>query len=289
MKMYRDLGDSLSFHPANGYGGPWNAVPVPCGRCFGCFMRRKRDWALRMRHEAQMHKRNCFLTLTFDEDHLPFDRSLDVRDWQLFAKRMRKRMGRFRFFHAGEYGPENLRPHYHACIFGLDFEDKVEVGASKSGRPMWMSATLTELWKQGIATVQPFSERTAAYTAGYVVEKARFSYFALNNPRVCPHTGEVWEVRPEYHTMSRRPGIGHGWLEKYGETDLWRGGEAVSADGHVSAVPHYYVRKLKETDPEAFEAFDEKRKNRAKFVSDEQLAIREKNAIARYNLRHGKR
>ena len=73
-----------------------------------------------------MHTSNCFITLTYAPEHCPKDMSLNYEDFQLFMKRLRKRYtGKtIRFYMAGEYGESFDRPHYHACIFGFDFEDK---------------------------------------------------------------------------------------------------------------------------------------------------------------------
>ena len=63
---------------------------IPCGKCIGCRLAHSRQWAVRCVHEASLHDRNCFLTLTFDDDHLPASGSVSVRDVQLFLKRLRK-------------------------------------------------------------------------------------------------------------------------------------------------------------------------------------------------------
>ena len=76
-------------------------------------------WALRCMHEAKLHDRNCFVTLTYDDLHLPPHGSLRYRDIQLFHKKLRRRVGAFRFFLCGEYGEQLGRPHYHACYFGM--------------------------------------------------------------------------------------------------------------------------------------------------------------------------
>ena len=102
-------------------------LEVPCGQCIGCRLERSRQWAVRCIHEAQLHKDNCFITLTYNDEHLPSPPSLSVRDFQLFMKRLRKRFGKgIRFFHCGEYGEKYGRPHYHACLFGFDFPDRVQ-------------------------------------------------------------------------------------------------------------------------------------------------------------------
>ena len=80
-------------------------VLVPCGQCCGCRLERSRQWAIRCTHEASLHENNCFITLTFNDDNLPSDKSLDVRHFQLFMKRLRKQFGsNIRYYHCGEYG-----------------------------------------------------------------------------------------------------------------------------------------------------------------------------------------
>ena len=96
-------------------------VTVPCGQCIGCRLERSRQWAVRCIHEASLHEDNCFITLTYDDAHLPTDLSLNVSHFQKFMKRLRKRFGEgIRFFHCGEYGENFGRPHYHACLFTSD-------------------------------------------------------------------------------------------------------------------------------------------------------------------------
>jgi len=120
---------------------------LPCGRCIGCRLERSRQWAVRMMHEASLHQDNCFITLTYDNEHLPKNASLVKRDFQLFMKRLRKAYPavRIRFFHCGEYGEQYGRPHYHAILFGFDFPDKYFLG-KRNQFPVWRSASLERLW-----------------------------------------------------------------------------------------------------------------------------------------------
>ena len=53
-------------------------LTIPCGRCIGCRLERSRQWAMRCVHEAEMHDENVFVTLTYDDDHLP----PPDRDWE---------------------------------------------------------------------------------------------------------------------------------------------------------------------------------------------------------------
>ena len=225
-------------------------------------------------HEASEHDRNCFLTLTYSDEHLPEDGSLDLRHWQLFAKRMRKRVGPFRFFHCGEYGDRFGRPHYHALIFGQDFrEDREPYGRSGSGMRYDVSPTLTELWQKGHATIGELTWQSAAYTARYVMKK-------VTGPRAEAH----YEGRkPEYVTMSRggrggKGGIGKGWLEKY-TSDVYPD-DFVVHEGRKFRVPRYYDQVMAEKDPELVDGLKAERVERAKQHAEdntpERLLVKEK-------------
>lgn len=67
-------------------------IHIRCGMCNGCKADHARDWAIRCYHESQMHHVSCFLTLTYDPEHLPACGSLDKRDLQLFWKALRNRL-----------------------------------------------------------------------------------------------------------------------------------------------------------------------------------------------------
>lgn len=192
-------------------------IELPCGRCIGCRMRRAEEWALRVRHESKMWDQNCFITLTYGRDKLPKDASLDHRDFQLFMKKLRlwakQEYGReVRFYMCGEYGPKNGRPHYHACLFNIDFIDRVPAGKSGSGFMFYESATLTKLWGHGLATVQDLTTETASYTARYIMKKALGNDSLTKYQLVDPDTGEITQRRPEYAAMSLKPGIGHDFF-----------------------------------------------------------------------------
>lgn len=86
----------VTFNPLKALN-PTNPMLLPCGRCTGCRLERSRQWALRCVHESQLYQENCFITLTFADEHLPANYSVDVRDWQLFMKRLRKSLGSKKF------------------------------------------------------------------------------------------------------------------------------------------------------------------------------------------------
>lgn len=189
-------------------------------------------------HEAQAHERNCFVTLTYEPGKLPPYGSLCHEDYQKFMKRLR-RFCKFpvRFYMCGEYGPLNLRPHYHACLFGVDFDDSVLAGRSGSGADFFESATLTRLWGLGKATVQPLVRETASYCARYIMKKvlgdaAKAAYTRIDGD------GVMHEVESEYARMSLKPGIGAAWYAKF-NSDVFPC-DFVVANGARRRVPRYY-------------------------------------------------
>lgn len=211
---------------------------VPCGQCVGCRLERSRQWSVRLMHEAAMHEDNCFLTLTYDDEHVPSDGSLRKSDFQKFMKRIRMAYGAgISYFHCGEYGDLNWRPHYHAILFGLDFRDRSGFCRGKAGFASYTSPTLSSFWTMGIATVGDCSQASAAYVARYCLKKVNGVKAEDHYKRITPD-GEVYWLEPEYATMSKRPAIGKRWFDKYGA-------EVVAYDGVVTAgmlgrPPRYY-------------------------------------------------
>ena len=211
-------------------------------------------------HEAQMHTSNCFVTLTYDDDHLPPDGSLDVKHWQEFARKVRKKIGKFRFLHSGEYGDDNDRPHYHACIFGVDF-NRGEWSRFKERKQKWTgdrhtiytSKLLDSLWDKGFTSIGELNYGSASYVARYVMKKQMGK----------SAKSKYGDRRPPYCTMSRRPGIGFEWFEKYG-ADIFPRDELVW-NGKVFPTPRYYDNLYAEAQGEdALKGIKGKRIHRAK-------------------------
>lgn len=226
-----------------------NAKPIyiPCGKCIGCRLERSRQWAVRCVAEAQCHEKNCFVTLTYDDNHLPINGSLFPRDLTLFFKRMRKNLGQFRYFACGEYGDLNGRPHYHACIFGLDFRDDAKLVTVKDGNAASQfveSPTLAKLWTYGQTQVGTLTFESAAYVARYCLKKLLGATPAQKSEH---YRGR----KEEYVVMSRRPGIGSEWIEKHLEQTY--SNDAVMSRGRLSKPPRYYDDQLKKLNPEWYE------------------------------------
>lgn len=227
----------LVFSAAHGDG---IAVPIPCGSCIGCRLERSRQWAIRVMHEASLYTDNSFVSLTYRDESLPERGVLVHRDFQLFAKRLRKFYGRERisYFMCGEYGEEKRRPHYHAALFGVWFPDQVFRKNGSDGSPLYQSATLDRLWKQGECLIGALTFESAAYIARYCTKKIDGEPDWVQLERVDPETGEVYMLPREYMRCSTNPAIGERWYERFGAEV--RASDAVVARGFESKPPRFY-------------------------------------------------
>lgn len=211
-------------------------ILVPCGRCHGCKLEHSRQWAVRCMHEKRMHTNSAFLTLTYDDAHLPSGGTLVKRDLQLFMKSLRHVTGPgLRFFGCGEYGEKNGRPHYHVLLLSHTIPNLRPAKSSLSRNsdfPLYESSTLSNLWQAGTSLVGDVTFESAAYVARYCLKK-------ISGEKAADHyKGRT----PEFLVMSRRPGIGASYLAKYNSEILTN--DNVIVNGMPSAIPRYYGVRL---------------------------------------------
>lgn len=225
----------IIFNPTNpAEYQPGSRMEIPCGKCIGCRADRAHEWAIRIYQEASLYDRNCFITLTYDDEHLPADGKISKKTLQDFWKRLRHQ-GKIRYFACGEYGEKTRRPHYHAIIFGQDF---LTPETYKINDTLYSTPVLTETWGLGAVIVAEFNMSTACYVAGYVQKKS--------------HDIDTFNL------MSTRPGIGSVWLQKYVD-DVSRLGSVV-IEGKEQPVPRrYFLWALDE-----FEHIKQQKQQRAK-------------------------
>lgn len=202
-----------------------------------------------------MHEDSCFITLTYDDENLPYGETLVPRHFQLFMKRARKKFGQMRFYHCGEYGETTERPHYHALLFGFRPSDGVLFKDDEY--PLYTSEKLTETWGLGHATFGQVTFETAAYTSRYVTKKVTGKQAKDHYTFIDPETGEMITKKPEYSTMSRRPGIGMEWLKKYGKDTYEK--DTVIMRGKPMRPPRSYDLKFEQTHAELWEETKKKR------------------------------
>lgn len=229
--------------------GTWSTLPkdgyfkvaIPCRHCIGCHLDYARDWANRLLIELKDMKHGIFLTLTYDNDHLPLTSdgvpTLSKRDLQLFFKRLRKHFSdrRIRYYICGEYGPKTLRPHYHAIIFGLsllDLSDFHPVRKNAVGDLLYSSPTLASIWENGMIGIGDVNFKTCSYVGRYCLKK----HYKKNQ-------AELNGALQEFTLSSRNPGIGMLHYDEYLLSDS-NYITVTSSDGSRSfPLPKCFIKK----------------------------------------------
>lgn len=176
---------------------------VPCGWCVNCRQNKRQSWVYRLQAEAKEYPLSLFVTLTYDDEHLPIERIgsdlfqtnvavVSKRDVQLFMKRLRKKYEdyKMRYFVTSEYGAKNGRPHYHMILFGFPFTGKMA------------GDLLAECWQNGFVQAHPLTIKEIAYVCKYMYEKS-----------MCPEILRDEKKYKPFMLCSRNPGIGFGFMK----------------------------------------------------------------------------
>lgn len=217
----------------------------------GCLLDRSQQWAVRCMHEAATHSFNSFVTLTYDDKNLPDGGTLRPDHLKAFLKRLRKEKLfseiSIKYFACGEYGDENKRPHYHAILFGIDFPDKRPYKKNKRGDMLFTSEHLEKIWRFGKCWLGSVTYQSAGYVARYTLKKAGKQFDAGHYQKLNLETGEIIDVHPEFQRMSRRPGIGHAFYERF-KSDIYPSDEVI-VEGKSLKPPRYYDRLLERENP----------------------------------------
>lgn len=279
---WQNIASGVVFFHEKGRHGETRKLQIACGQCIGCRLERSRQWAVRCMHEAAMHNANCFVTLTYDEEHLPARNNLNYVDFQKFMKRLRKSAGhKVRFYVGGEYGGLNGRPHFHACLFGHDFKDKIYFSRSPTGSKLYRSNELEKLWPYGYSSIGTLTFESAAYIARYCVQKVTGQLAEIHYKRT-DNEGD-YQLTPEFNRMSLKPGIGATWLNK-NMRDVYNH-DFIVVNGVKAAAPKYYDKMLKRINPDKMDEFKAERELKAqKYREDntpERLAAKEQYTKAR--------
>lgn len=198
----------------------------PCGQCFNCRSQRVREWAMRCEKELEYWPSARFVTLTYDDEHLPKDFSLHARHLELFWKNLRKRVPDFKYFACGEYGGRKKRPHYHAIIFGVDVYNRMDVFES------WKRCDVRRFLYG--KCYEPVDTKCIDYVVGYIRDKL---------------TGKAAEkeyefLEPPFQRCSK--GLGRRYFIDHKDEILRQGG--VKYRGKICSVPRFIVRDWREED-----------------------------------------
>lgn len=255
-------------------------LQLPCGQCIGCRLEYSRQWAFRCLLEASYYEYNYFITLTYDDEHLPrkFSPIVDKKTGELeelrvsypleknalsaFMKRLRieayRKFGfdNIRFYGCGEYGSKNGRPHYHVLVFNCPIPDLVPAEKSRSGGLQYKSKFLESVWKFGRVRFSEVNFQTCAYVARYMTKKHKgedSDYYEKNG------------LLPEYVRMSRRPGIASRYYHDH-KDKIYHYDNFIVKNGDnafVSKPPKYFDRMFDLDDHDSLVEIKQARKDLA--------------------------
>ena len=189
---------------------PYMQGPVGfgCGQCFPCRVNRRRLWTHRLLLERFCHDEASFVTLTYDQDHLPWPGTLKPSDMSGFIKRLRRNVEpqKIRFYGVGEYGDSTWRPHYHLALFGL----------SPLAADMVEKCWSDQRGQIGLVHVGELTAESAQYICGYTVKKMT----AHHDRRLTQWRADGVNLYPEFARQSNRPGIGAKAMSVLADTVL---------------------------------------------------------------------
>lgn len=142
-------------------------MQVPCGHCVLCLANRSNylQWLCRKEnyYQSKLGRSSSFVTLTYDDEHIPLDNNLDRKYMQDFLKRFRWHLHKnyadlfngFKYFGVGEYGDLSNRMHMHILVFGVP-SNICDFIARKS-------------WCKGFVSVDTVCSSNISYLVNYVV------------------------------------------------------------------------------------------------------------------------
>lgn len=219
--------------PFGSYGVSGKLVYLPCGNCLACRRERRQDYTCLQVLESLEWSDNWFITLTYDDDHLPKNGSLVRSHLSKFFESLRHYFKSInepcRYFAVGEYGEKSSRPHYHFSLFGVssrglgfkedDSEDyrldsllnrgafqKIKEGVyDENGNRCWHSSVIGSRWPYGNHQIYRANRFTFQYVAGYVTKKLSGSLLLA-----LKQSGRI----PSFSVQSR-PSIGYEWWRKH--------------------------------------------------------------------------
>lgn len=202
-------------------------APMPCGQCMACRTNKRRVWAHRVILESQEHDECSFLTLTYDDDHLPdefhhkktgqiyaplsvspYEHKQFINKLQTYAPR--KLGKKIRYYGVGEYGEQTQRPHFHYALFG--YPSCPYRGASMVAgkfQPCLCPTCkfISDIWGKGNIFLGSLTAESANYVAGYVMKK-------MTRDKSEYQRNYLQQRHPEFPVMSTQPGIGFATVDK---------------------------------------------------------------------------
>lgn len=147
---------------------------------------------------------------------------------------------------------------------------------SPSGENLYTSKQLERLWPNGYSSVGDVTFGSAAYVARYHLKK--LSEEVSRDHYLNPRTGEL--MAPEFVNMSRRPGIGRGWYDKF-KLDMYPSGFRI-IEGMKVPLTRFYDGIYEVEDPVGFKQVKRERIAKVDFSDNDsyRLGVKEEVKLA---------
>lgn len=267
LKFTNDINQAKLLAPDKNY------LTIPCGKCKGCLIDKANDWATRAWLEAINYPKSAFITLTYDNEHLPKNNSLIKSDVQKFIKRLRKAYDKpIRYILAGEYGDHSTRAHYHMLAFNYWPDDCkfYKTGTDKEDM-LFISRKLEKIWGKGLCVIGKITYESASYVCRYTLKKIF-------------RDKEFWKKygrEPEFILTSRKGGIGisafnnkEKWAEILRNNGIW----VMTKNGaKLKNIPQFLKNKWLENERFNYQSQQEKNARTNKTLTRARLEKTDKN------------
>lgn len=284
------------------YEAGTEVVELKCGQCEECRLQQASQWSLRLTNELKTFPDAIFLTLTYDEEHLPENNTLDPNHLRQFMKNLRYKykgvkavvmpsgetQKPIRFWGCGEYGSKSGRAHYHVILFNIKVWDKEPdpiQPVSHSGENQYTSQAITKIWNKGRISFGSVTAESCNYVARYTLKKVngakKDEHYSrlLIHETVDPETGElifeeeVIQIQQEFSAQTTQPGIGYFYYQQYKDNIV--GGDFIvqrNKKGNMSQlhIPRYYDKLTAKADEELIDNIKAKRKAKALKLDEQQ-------------------
>lgn len=228
-----------------------------CGKCYACKEEIAKEYTSRFIKESIYYKHKYFITLTYDDEHLPLNKyavgTLNKKHIVDYLKRVnihckRKELGDYKYFIGAEYGDGTLRPHYHVSIVCDNPDILFEFGNE------WKYGQINGLRAEG-------SIKSIFYTIGYSDKKVGLinsdKYFIDN------------DMVPPFRKFSK--GLGRRWYEENKHEIAKQ--YYLKLGKQKIGLPPYYKKLLKDEGLVDIDSLREKVSERERRLLDDYNAI----------------
>lgn len=198
---------------------------VPCGKCELCLSKKREQWFFRLWNELRQSTSAYFITLTYNDKHLPEDRRVNKKHVDDFLKRFRKSIEpyKIRYFLVSEYGEDFGRPHYHMLLF--NFPSCLNI-----------REYLKKTWTFCDDYIFDYPEVVGSVTARSISYVCKYCLSILDSDDPDSKT---------FMSASRRPGIGLNYLTPSMVRYLKEHSDGRAfTNGRFYALPRYYRDKV---------------------------------------------